>query len=86
MQRHATSLAQQMTAAGITPENVTSHPAYVNSAGRGLLVYALDDNNPVLGKWACSLHQDGADWLLWDAFGHSNKRITYRDGAWAVAD
>lgn len=85
MQQVATALAAQMTAAGITPDNVTGHPAYLHSAGLGLLRYAMDENQPVLGQHACSLRQDGRDWLCWDAWGYQAARITYRDGAWRVA-
>ena len=81
MQEIAQSLAAQMTLAGITPENVKNHPAYFDDThmgGTGMLRYAMDDDDqPVLGDHACSLTQDGADWLLWDNWGAKSVRITH---------
>lgn len=84
--RIARLLAPQMTALGITPQNVQSHPAYLGIDGVALLRYAMDEHRqPVLGWHACSLHQDGNDWLCWDRYGAENARITYRQGSWLVA-
>lgn len=89
MRETAESLAAQMTAAGITPENVTSHPAYLPPAGGGpaFLRYAMnDDNQPVLGEWACTLYKDGSNgWRLWDKYGARNVLIVYENGTWVTA-
>lgn len=87
MKAIARSLAIQMTAARITPQNVTSHAAYSDAGGRPWLAYAMDDNRkPVLGQYACSLHGDGNDWLLWDSHGVKSIAITYSDGKWQAQE
>ena len=88
MRRTATALAKQMTEAGITPENVTTNPAYLMSGNQPFLRYAMDGNRrPILGQSACTLWGDDGDWLLWDAHGSKNVRIVYLTGiGWSVAN
>ena len=81
----ASQLAEQMTAAGITPENVATHPAYCVSAGRSLLLYAQEGRRWVLGLHACSLQADGNDWLCFDDFGAEYTRIAYNGTTWVAA-
>jgi hypothetical protein len=85
MKRIATQLASQMNDAGITPGNIATHPAYT-VAGDRFLKYAMDDNNnAVLGQAACTLHQDGNDWICWNDHGSSGYRISYSNGSWEVS-
>lgn len=88
MRRTAELLAAQMIAAGITPENVTSHPAYLppGNGAPAFLRYAMsDDNEPVLGDSACVLWADGKDgWRLWDTYGAQNVLIVYENGTWTA--
>ena len=82
MQRIAASLATQMTAAGITPGNVASHKGYV-PGDKPFLAYAMDENGePVLGEYACALHQVGEDWVLWDDHGTRRIAIVFRNNGW----
>jgi len=83
MQKIAASLAAQMTAAGITTSNVHNHPAYCPGT-LPLLVYAMDNGEPVLGRWACCMRQDGDDWLLWDDKGTKRTRITHDGTRWTA--
>ena len=84
MKRIAASLARQMNDAGLTPGNITTSPAYM-VAGKSFLRYAMDDNNnPVLGQAACTLNQDGADWICWNDQGTAGYRISFKKGSWEV--
>lgn len=82
MRQRAQQLADNMTQAGITPDNEKTHKAYNDH--HDTLSYSHDNGTPLSNDpyGPCTLCRHNNTWVMFDTWGASYIPITWTGTAW----